>query len=119
MIAGRKNPHVAENGRLQKNSFICSKYFTDDDFVTNSLDNTPSRARKRTSLLKHRYLKKDVFPSIFPNCPQYLTKKIQVRQSSCTTSKQREAAVIERAKNEEKQDPIWTVSALLQILKTN
>ena len=70
------------------------------------MDKTPSRARKRTSLLKHRYLKKYVFPSIFPNCPQYLKKKIQVRQSSCTTSKQREVAVIERAKTKEKQDQL-------------
>ena len=67
--------------KVTKNTIICSKHFTDNDFVMISLDKTTSRARKGTSLLKHRYLKKDASPSIFPNCPQYLSKKTPVRHS--------------------------------------
>ena len=60
---------------VTSNSHICSKYFTDSDFVITPLDKRARRVEKRNSKLTYRYLNEDVFPTIFPNCPQYLSKK--------------------------------------------
>ena len=60
---------------VTSNSHICSKYFTDSDFVITPLDKRARRVEKRSSKLTYRYLNEDVFPTIFPNCPQYLSKK--------------------------------------------
>ena len=38
-----------------------------------------------------RYLNEDAFPTIFPNCPQYLSKKKPVPRTSNTTSSERQA----------------------------
>lgn len=104
MNAGKKNWKVTyKDWKVTRITFIRSKHFTNDDFVKELLDKTKARVRKRTSL-KHRYLKKDAFPSIFPNCPIYLSKKIPVRQSVCSTAKQREDVFKERVESKEKQD---------------
>ena len=48
-------------------SLICSKHFTNSDFVITPLDKRARRVGKRNSKLTHRYLNEDVFPTIFHN----------------------------------------------------
>ena len=86
------------------NSYICSKHFTDSDFVTSSLDKTTSRVRKRNSTLKHKYLKENAYPTVFPKCPQYLSKKKPKPRTSNTTSSERKAIVLQRLEDKKKQE---------------
>lgn len=55
------------------NTFICSKHFPETDIVCNRADNNTQITKKKSKLLLKRYLKKDATPTIFPNCPSYLT----------------------------------------------
>ena len=62
------------------NSYICSKHFTDSDFVTSSLDKTTSGARKRNSTLKHKYLKELHIPLFFQSVHNICRKRNQNRE---------------------------------------
>ena len=55
--------------------------------------------------LKHKRLRKDAIPSIWPNCPHYLSSPVTLRPTSSTTSEARQAkqdSIIE-ARIEEEQ----------------
>ena len=69
-----KFPHGGE-WNVTSNSHICSKHFTDSDFVITPLVKRAHRVEKRNSKLAHRYLNEDLFPTIFPNWPSGITSK--------------------------------------------
>ena len=55
---------------------------------------------KRNCSLLHRYLRKDAFPSLFPNCPRYLSSRKRVPRTSTATSSERQAIVLLRVEKE-------------------
>ena len=59
---------------------------------------------KQNCKFTHRYLNEDVSPTIFPNCPQYFSKKKPVPRTSNTTSSERQDIVIQRQENKEKKE---------------
>ena len=77
------------------------------------IDKRARCVEKRNSKLTHRYLNEDVFPIIFPNCPQYLPKKKPVPQTSNTTSSGRQAIVIQRQEDKEMQ--LYSIKSLEDI----
>ena len=89
---------------VTSNSHICSKHFTGCDFVITPLNKRARRVEKQNSKLTHRYINEDVFPTIFPNCPQYLSKMKPMPRTSITTSPGRQAIVIRRGEDKGKKD---------------
>ena len=68
--------HRGGDWNITNHSFICSKHFQDSDLVYDTLDSNNRRKRKlQKGDLKYRYVKENAFPTIFPNCPKYLSKK--------------------------------------------
>ena len=62
--------------KVTDQTFICSKHFTASDFITERRDsNTTRSTKKKDTELKYRFLKDDAYPTIYPNCPQYLSQK--------------------------------------------
>ena len=55
--------------------WICQNHFRESDYVTESKDSNSRRKRKRNiATLPRRRLKDDVYPSVWPGSPEYLTK---------------------------------------------
>ena len=75
---------------LTDSTRLCSLHFTEDCYETEKSDKR--KARGQEQLLKH-ILKKTAVPSIWPNCPAYMSKFSSVRRTSLTTSETRDAAV--------------------------
>ena len=80
--------------KVTKNTYICSKHFAEGDFVTNTQDKKKNRAMKRNCSLLRRYLRKDAFLSVFPNCPRYLSISKRVPRTATATSSERQAVVL-------------------------
>ena len=83
-----------------ENTYICSKHFAEGDFVTNTQDKKKNRAMKRKCSLLRRYLRKDAFPSVFPDCPRYLSTSKRVPRTATATSSERQAVVLLREEKE-------------------
>ena len=63
-----------ENWVPVKGARLCEKHFTRDMYRTDRVDKkNPWRAEKK-SVLSKKLLKSDAVPSIWPNCPDHLTK---------------------------------------------
>lgn len=60
-----------------KYSRVCSRHFTDADFITARRDSNQSRCRKKqsdgTGGLVSRHLTSDAVPSVFENVPAYMS----------------------------------------------
>lgn len=72
-----------------KYSRVCSKHFYYSDFQHTSLDSNPTRKKKKKTLTL-RLLKSTAVPSIFNNCPMYLTvaeKKERVTSKALSSSR--------------------------------
>ena len=80
--------------KVTKNTYICSKHFAEGDFVTNTQDKKKNRAMKRNCSLLRRYLRKDAFLSVFPNCPRYLSISKRVPRTGTATSSERQAVIL-------------------------
>ena len=82
-----------------KYSKLCSIYFTPEDFVAESNDQSNRRKRKRESTkLMRKCLKNDTHPTIFTNLPSYYTYERESRRfglSSLTSRHETEAARLE------------------------
>ena len=57
--------------------------------------------RKEQKSLVHRYLKQDAFPTLFPECPSYLSKKKPTGRPPMASSSKRQRVVAERLENEQ------------------
>lgn len=71
-----------------KNARLCELYFSSDDIGTERRDATKSRNDERGEL-KYKYLKENVVPHIWPECPAYLSKHVPERRSESTTAESR------------------------------
>ena len=89
------------NWNLSKNHGICSKHFVESDFVTTTVDS--NSRRKRQNLRKH-YITDDAVPTLFPNCPKYLSKKKKVKRASMGSSEKRKTAVKKRLEEYQKRE---------------
>ena len=85
-------PSRQRKQEITKNTYICSKHFKASDFAETSQDTNKSRKNKKAEAnLNHRYLKEDIVPSIFPNCPTYLTNSVAARSTAMASAFVREA----------------------------
>ena len=73
-----------------ENHRVCERHFHQSDFETTSIDTRVSRRDNRPSpiLLKKR-LKPSAVPSIFPECPKYLSKPEKAPRPSTATADSR------------------------------
>ena len=103
--------------KVTKNSFICSKHFTDDDFITNSLDKTKSRVKKRTSMLKHKYLKKMYFLLYFLTVLITYQRKYLFDHPFIQHRCNGKLPLRKEPKKKRKKISFWTLSSQLQTLR--
>ena len=90
--------------KITDNIGLCSKHFVAEDFVTESSSSNARGNRKRKGQkLDKRYLKPDAIPTIFPNCPEHLTKDRQPRRSANATAETRNETAEKRKEEERKQ----------------
>ena len=88
--------------KCMEGTFICSKHFVDRDFVENSRDTNTRRKRKHGDAeLKYRFLKDDAYPTVFPNCLQYMSKEKPADRPPLSSSAARQETV-EKRKEEER-----------------
>jgi len=83
-----------------KHSKLCSLHFTSNDFVQERRDSNSTRRKRKSEISEHplrRRLKDDAVPSIFQNCPSYLSSPATVpRLTSRATSSRRHQSVVDR-----------------------
>ena len=109
----------AKGWKFTSNTGICSKHFVKDDIVTEATtSNSRGKRKKKGDDLQKVYLKEDAFPTIFPDCPEHLTKKRAPRRKSTTSATERIAAAKKR-EEERKQKELevtlfdhWKISVL-------
>ena len=83
-------------------SFICSKHFEEGDFVYHTNDTNNRRKRKlQKEKLQYRYVKKGAYPTKFPNCPSYLSKKKPAERPSLGSSDAREKISAQRLESKQ------------------
>ena len=89
---------------INKELVLCAAHFTDADFIIHKKDKRTSRVVEGTKL-KHKRLRMDVIPSIWPNCPHYLSSPVTVRPTSSKTTdaRQKKQDAIIDARIEEQQ----------------
>ena len=76
---------------MKTQSFIYSEHFEESDFVYHTNDTNDRRKRKlQKEKLKYRYVKKEAYPTKFPNCPSYVSKKKPAERPSLGSSDKRE-----------------------------
>ena len=63
-------------------SGVCKRHFKPADLVLERTDTNERRKKKREPLAR---LKSDAIPTIFPDCPAYLSKEIPNRSSGGAT----------------------------------
>jgi len=79
-----------------KHSTLCSLHFTPDDFVLERQDSNSTRRKRKSETPLRRRLKDDAVPSVFPNCPPYLSSPAAVsRTTSRATSSSRLCTVLD------------------------
>ena len=77
-----------DNWESTSNSGVCKQHFKPDDLALERTDTNERRTEKKEPLALLR-LKSNVIPTIFPNCPAYLSKEIPNRRSGGATSENR------------------------------
>ena len=65
-----------------KRTSLCSLHFTESDFVLQRTDKKERRKRKLDQTLVRRRLKEAVVPSLFPNAPDYCSRKQTMPRST-------------------------------------
>ena len=86
----KRKIHRDGDKKITDNIGLCSKHFVAEDFVTESSSSNARGNRKRKGQkLDKPYLKADAIPTIFPNCPEHLTKDRQPRQPANATAETR------------------------------
>ncbi|KAG1663588.1 THAP domain-containing protein 1 [Nymphon striatum] len=79
----RKDYSPTENSRL------CSLHFCDSWFTVARSDTNASRARSKMPVLPRRRLMDKAIPTIFPNCPSYMSHENMLPRSKNATSENR------------------------------
>jgi len=83
-----------------KHSKLCSLHFTSNDFVQERRDSNSTRRKRKSEISEQplrRRLKDDAVPSIFHNCPSYLSSPAAVpRPTSRATSSSRHRSEVDR-----------------------
>ena len=88
---------------VTNDTYICSKHFVDSDFIYHSQDTNKRRQRNRNKQkLKLRYIKDGSYPTQFPNCPSYLSKKKPVGRSPMGFSSTRNEITTKRIEEKRK-----------------
>lgn len=85
---------------ITNNSGICKRHFTSSDYKNEKADSNDRRLSKCPKTLKYNLLKPSAVPSVWPNCPKFLTKSRPVIRSGAALSasrRQKEAFRIEDA----------------------
>ena len=102
------------NWKVTKETGICSLHFRASDVVTTCLDTNSRRMRqKKGQLLAKPYIKKEAYPTVFPNCPSHLSKKEPPKRASMGSSDKRRSVAEklneEKGKREFDADTIQTL----------
>ena len=87
-----------------RNNGVCELHFKPDDIIRERVDTNENRKKKKNNNLSLVRLRDDAVPSIFPNCPSYLTKDWPPRRSGAATSDARLNKVDQIAKEQVKLD---------------
>ena len=69
---------------------LCDLHFSPDDFEYERRDSNPSRHNARGDSLKHKFLKDDAVPHIWPDLPKYLSKHRTARRSDASSAESRQ-----------------------------
>ena len=77
---------------LSEDSRLCSLHFTPESYKTEKADQRDERGVS----LQLNLLKSTAVPSIWPNCPFYLSRWPEARKTSLATSEAREEAAVKR-----------------------
>ena len=89
--------------KVKDNTCICSKHFVSSDFISELRDtNKIRRTKKATTKLKYQFLKNDAYPTVFPNCPPYLSQKNPLERSPWASSAAQEE-LSQKQKEEKRQ----------------
>ena len=114
--------HRGSKWKVAENTYICSKHFVASDFIIESRDSNRRRRKKKGTKLKYRFLKDGVCPTIFPNCPSYLSgKKTAERPTRASSSSARKELIEKRVEDKKlrdlKLDSVKTLSDIEAKLK--
>ena len=105
-----------DNWEPTSNSGVCKQHFKPDDLALERTDTNERRKKKKEPLGLIR-LKSDAIPTIFPNCPAYLSKEIPDRRSGGATSENRlennEQRVEEKNNILDEADKVESINDLL------
>ena len=105
-----------DNWEPTSNSGVCKQYFKPDDLALERTDTNERRKKKKEPLALIR-LKSDAIPTIFPNCPAYLSKEIPNRRSGGATSENRLENYEQRVKEKnnilDEADKVESINDLL------
>ena len=111
---GRAIP--GDNWEPTSNSGVCKQHFKPDDLALERTDTNERRKKKKEPLALIR-LKSDAIPTIFPNCPAYLSKEIPNRRSDGATSENRLENYEQRVKEKnnilDEADKVESINDLL------
>ena len=104
-----------EGFKATKNSVLWEKHFTLNDFQIESIDiSNKWRAQKKGKMLQQKFPTEDAVPSLWPNCPQHLSKpQIYIRPTRLSTSSAREEKIASDIKLRKGEEKLWdTYSSL-------
>jgi len=105
---------------------VCELHFTERDFDRESTDLSTSRKNARdNTLLKHIRLKPAAIPSVFPNCPSYLSKEtkscateeVRIAGTSFSRREREEDKIIENERSFFEAEKVSTLSDLKEKIK--
>ena len=107
------------NFKASSNSVLCDKHFVDDDFVEAGTDTNTYRKRKKKReglTSKRKQLKKCAIPSLWPECPEHLSKTPKKRPTKCSSQESR-TLTCELLKQQKKQENIQldTFSSIVEM----
>ena len=72
-----------------KTAKLCDRHFSADDFVLERRDSNTSRHLARGGSMKHKFLRDDAVPHIWPECPKYLSKISPPRRNDSSSAESR------------------------------
>ena len=74
------------NWTPSNNSVLCEKHFEESCFKTERNDLKNDRRKQRKGELQRKELKDDAVPTIWPNCPNHLSKTAPSPRTKLTSS---------------------------------
>ena len=104
------------NWTPSNNSVLCEKHFEESCFKTERNDIKNDRRKQRKGELQRKELKDDAVPTIWPNCPNHLSKTAPLPRTKLTSSSLRSQLDTdrewERLRKEDERDTFHSLEEL-------